>query len=412
MTQKVVIAGAGHAAGQVVTTLRQKQFDGDIVLIGEESWLPYQRPPLSKKYLAGELLAERLYFKPPSFYDDPAIEVRLNTEIAAIHRDDRDIETASGDRIGYDKLVLALGSRPRLLDVEGSNLDGVHYLRTIDDVDRIRRDIVVAKNVVIVGAGYIGLEVAAVACQQGHNVTVLEMADRVMSRVVSPVVSDFYQAQHARHGVGLLLSTGLEGFVGDGRVTAVRTSDGRTLPTDTVVVGVGIVPNTELAASAELDVNNGIVVDDHCQTSDADIFAVGDCTSHPNSIYGRRVRLESVHNALEQAKTAAANISGEDVAYAQVPWFWSDQYDLKLQIAGLSEGYDEVVVRGNPEDASFSCLYLREGCLIACDSINAPRDFVQSKGLIAERKCIDPARLGDSGTQLKDLAQVASPTRQ
>jgi len=411
VTQKVVIAGAGHAAGQVVATLRQKQFDGNIVLVGEESWLPYQRPPLSKKYLAGELPAERLYFKPPNFYDDPAIEIRLNTEIAAIHRDDRDIETSSGDRIGYDKLVLALGSRARLLDVESGDLDGVHYLRSIDDVDRIRRDIDAADNVVIIGAGYIGLEVAAVARQLGHNVTVLEMADRVMSRVVSPAVSEFYQAQHAQHGVELLLSTGLEAFVGEARVTAVTTSDGRTLPADTVVVGVGIVPNTELAASAELDVDNGIVVDDHCQTSDADIFAVGDCTSHPNSIYGRRVRLESVHNALEQAKTAAANISGENVTYAQVPWFWSDQYDLKLQIAGLSEGYDEVVVRGTPEDASFSCLYLREGCLIACDSINAPRDFIQSKGLIAERMCVDPARLGDSGTQLKDLARAASPTR-
>ncbi len=412
MTQKVVIAGAGHAAGQVVTTLRQKQFDGDILLIGEESWLPYQRPPLSKKYLAGELSAERLYFKPPGFYDNPAIEVRLNTEIAAIHRDDRDIETASGDRIGYDKLVLALGSRARLLDVEGSNLGGVHYLRSIDDVDRIRRDIAVAENVVIVGAGYIGLEVAAVTRQLGRNVTVLEMANRVMSRVVSPAVSEFFQGQHAQHGVDLLLSTGLEGFAGVDRVDAVKTSDGRTLPADVVVVGVGIVPNTELAATASLDVDNGIVVDDHCRTSDADVFAVGDCTFHPNRFYGRRLRLESVHNALEQAKTAAANICGEDVAYEQVPWFWSDQYDLKLQIAGLSEGYDEVVMRGDPRNASFSCLYLRDGRLIACDSINAARDFVQSKALIAERICVDPARLGDSGTQLKDLAQVVGLTRQ
>ena len=207
MAQKVVIAGAGHAAGQVVATLRQKQFDGDIVLIGEERWLPYQRPPLSKKYLAGELPAERLHFKPRVFYDDPAVEVRLNTEISAVDCVDHNIETASGDRVDYDKLVLALGSRARRLNVEGSNLGRVHYLRTIDDVDRIRRDLDVARDVVIVGAGYIGLEVAAVARQLGHNVTVLEMADRVMSRVVSPAVSDFYQAQHAQHGVELLLST-------------------------------------------------------------------------------------------------------------------------------------------------------------------------------------------------------------
>lgn len=404
MVQKVVIAGAGHAAGQVVATLRQKQFDGDIVLIGEENRLPYQRPPLSKKYLAGELPAERLYFKPPDFYDDPAVEVRLNTRVAAIHCADHHIETTSGDRVDYHKLVLALGSRARPLNVEGCNLDGVHYLRTIDDVDRIRKDLDVAENVVIVGAGYIGLEVAAVARQLGRNVTVLEMADRVMSRVVSPVVSEFYQAQHTKHGVELLLSTGLEAFVGNGRVHAVKTSDGQTLPVDTVVVGVGILPNTELAATAGLDVNNGIVVDDHSQTSDADIFAVGDCTSHPNSIYGRRLRLESVHNALEQAKTAGANICGADATYAQVPWFWSDQYDLKLQIAGISEGYDDVVMRGDPQAASFSCLYLREGRLIACDAINAPRDFVQSKALIAERATVDTRRLADSRTQLKNLA--------
>jgi len=403
VAQKVVIAGAGHAAGQVVATLRQKQFDGDIVLIGEERWLPYQRPPLSKKYLAGELPAERLHFKPPDFYEDPAVEVRLNTEISAVHCVDHNIETASGDRVDYDKLVLALGSRARPLNVEGNNLGGVHYLRTIDDVDRIRRDLVVAGDVVIVGAGYIGLEVAAVACQLGHNVTVLEMADRVMSRVVSPVVSDFYQAQHVQHGVELLLSTGLEAIVGNDKVQAVKTSDGRTLAADIVIVGIGILPNTELAATAGLDVDNGIVVDNRCQTSDADIFAVGDCTVHPNSIYGRRLRLESVHNALEQAKTAAANICGEDAAYAQVPWFWSDQYDLKLQIAGISDGYDDVVVRGDPQAGSFSCLYLRAGRLIACDAINAPRDFVQSKALIAERMTIDPRRLGDSGTQLKDL---------
>jgi 3-phenylpropionate/trans-cinnamate dioxygenase ferredoxin reductase subunit len=400
----VVIAGAGHAAGQVVASLKQKKFDGIIVLVGEEAWLPYQRPPLSKKYLAGEMPAERLYVKPSSFYDDPAIEVHLNTEIAAIHRHDRNVETASGERIDYDKLVLATGSRARLLDTVGSDLNGVHYLRSIDDVDRIRRDIDAAQKVVIVGAGYIGLEVAAVMRQLGHDVTVLEMADRVMNRVVSPVVSDFYQEQHARNGVELLLSTALEAIVGDDRVNAVMTSDDRTLPADTVVIGIGIVPNSELAVSAGLDVDNGIVVDDHCRTSDIDVYAVGDCTSHPSSIYGRRLRLESVHNALEQAKTAAANICGEDVAYAQVPWFWSDQYDLKLQIAGISEGYDEVVVRGDPKGAAFSCLYLRDGQLIACDSINAPRDFVQSKALIAGRKRIDPARLGNSETPLKDLA--------
>lgn len=404
MVQQLVIAGAGHAAGQVVATLKQKKFEGEILLIGDEAWLPYQRPPLSKKFLAGELPAERLYFKPPNFYDETNIEVRLNTSITAVDREDHSIETATGDKISYDKLILALGSRVRRVDVDGSNLDGVHYLRNIDDVERIHKDVDTAGNVVIVGAGYIGLEVAAVMRQLGHNVTVIEMADRVMSRVVSPIVSGFFQQQHTEHGVQLQLSTGLKRFIGDNHVSAVETDDGRTFPADAVIIGIGIVPNTEIAAAAGLQIDNGIIVDDHCQTSDTDVYAVGDCTAHPNSIYGRRLRLESVHNALEQAKTAAMNICGDNVRYSQVPWFWSDQYDLKLQIAGLSEAYDDIVVRGSPQDAVFSCLYLRDGRLIACDAINSPRDFMQSKALIASQATIDPQRLADSGNQLKDLA--------
>ena len=312
--------------------------------------------------------------------------------------------TAAGERIAYDTLVLATGSRVRHVQVPGCEMAGLHYLRSIDDVSRIQRDMGSARNVVIIGAGYIGLEVAAVTRQLGFDVRVLEMADRVMNRVVSPAVSAFYQAEHAARGVHLMLSTALEGIEGDTRVNAVRTDDGQSLPADLVIAGIGIVPNTELAASAGLDVNNGIVVDAHCRTADPNIYAVGDCTYHPNSIYGRHVRLESVHNAIEQAKTAAANICGNSVEYSQVPWFWSDQYDLKLQIAGLSEGYDEVVVRGEPAARSFSCLYLRDGMLIACDAINAPRDFMQSKALIAARQRMAPERLADSGVQLRDLA--------
>ena len=403
MGQQIVIAGAGHAAGQVVATLRQKKYEGRIVLIGDEPWLPYQRPPLSKKFLAGELAAERLYFKPPGFYEDPSIDVRLETEVTAIDRVEQRVETSRGDSIRYDNLVLALGSRVRKIDVDGSSLAGIHYLRHINDVNRIRRSMQGADQVVIVGAGYIGLEVAAVARQLGHSVTVLEMADRVMSRVVSPAVSEFYQARHSAEGVGLILSTGLEAFLGSDRVEAVATSDGRKVPADAVVVGVGILPNTELATSAGLDVDNGIVVDEYCRTSDDRIYAIGDCTSHPNRIYGRRIRLESVHNALEQAKTAAASICGDDVEYRQVPWFWSDQYDLKLQIAGLSEGYDDVVVRGDPATGSFACMYLRENKLVACDAINAPRDFMQSKKLIADGCSPDRTRLANPDLQLKDL---------
>ena len=403
MTKQIVIAGAGHAAGQVVATLKQKKFDGSIVMIGEEPWLPYQRPPLSKKFLSGELPAERLYFKPPAFYEDPNIDVRLDDAVLSIDKAARSVETRGGETVSYDALVLAIGSRVRRVRTAGSSLEGVHYLRSIDDVDRIRADLDQANQVVIVGAGYIGLEVAAVARQLGNEVTVLEMADRVMSRVVSPAVSTFYQKQHVTRGVNLLLSTGLDEFVGDNRVTAITTSDGSRIPADTVIVGVGILPNTELAAQAGLDVDDGIVVDSHCCTSDVSIYAVGDCTSHPNAIYDRRLRLESVHNALEQAKTAAANICGESVEYSQVPWFWSDQYDIKLQIAGLSDGYDEVVLRGNPDNGSFACMYLRDGRLIACDAVNAPRDFMQSKKLIADRCEPDRSRLANTDVQLKDL---------
>jgi 3-phenylpropionate/trans-cinnamate dioxygenase ferredoxin reductase subunit len=382
VTERTVIAGAGHAAGQVIATLKQQQYAGHIVLVGDEDYLPYQRPPLSKKFLAGALPAERLHFKPASFYDDPRIEVRLQTTITTIDRDKKSVHTEGGESISYDKLVLALGSRARRLTVEGANLAGVHYLRSIKDVDDIRAELNHARRAVIIGAGYIGLEVAAVMQQQGLDVTVVELADRVMSRVVSPEISDFYQIEHANQGVKLRLSTGV--------------------PADFVIVGIGIVANTELAASAGLSVDNGIVVDDRCQTSDPAVYAIGDCTAHPNIIYDRQIRLESVHNALEQAKTAAANICGKETHYAQVPWFWSDQYDLKLQIAGLSEGYDEIVIRGNPANRSFACLYLKNGRLIATDAVNAPREFVQSKDLIASHAKIESARLADTEIPLRD----------
>lgn len=403
MTDTIVIAGAGHGAGQVVASLKQHEFDGRIVLIGDEPYLPYQRPPLSKKFLAGEMPPQRLYFKPASFYEDPHIEVRLETRVDRIDRDARKVVTSQGEEIVYDKLVLAIGSRVRTVDVPGIDLPGVHYLRSIADVDAIRADAASRKNVVIVGAGYIGLEVAAVCRQLGLEVAVVEMADRVMTRVVSPHVSDYFQLRHTTHGVRLLLSTGLAGFEGRRRLKRVLTDDGQSIAADFAVVGVGILPNTELAADAGLDVDDGIVVDDHCRTSDPDIYAIGDCTRHPNAIYGRDLRLESVHNALEQAKTAAGNICGTDSAYSQVPWFWSDQYDIKLQIAGLSDGYDDVVVRGDPSAGSFACLYLREGVLIAVDAINSPREFMQSKALIEKHARIDAGKLADSGLMLKDL---------
>lgn len=403
MENTVVIAGAGHAAGQIVATLKQKKFAGKIVLLGDEAHLPYQRPPLSKKFLAGELPAERLYVKPASFYEDADIELRLNSRIADIDCNAKSVRTDQGEQFHYSQLILATGSRVRRIDVDGAELEGVHYLRSIQDVDKIRAAMSAAERLVIIGAGYIGLEVAAVARSAGLDVTVVEMADRVMSRVVSPEISAFYEQEHRDRGVNLKLSTGLEAFRGDHAVNAVETTDGQAIPADFVVVGIGIVPNTELAEMAGLAVDDGIVVDDRCVTSDPNIYAVGDCTRHPNAIYDRHIRLESVHNALEQAKTAAANICGDDLHYSQVPWFWSDQYDLKLQIAGLSEGYDQVVIRGDTKDRSFACCYLKNGTLIAVDAINSPRDFMQAKALIAAAAAPDPAQLAHSDTMLKEL---------
>ncbi len=402
--KNVVIVGAGHGAGQAVAALRQQQYAGTITLIGDEPWLPYQRPPLSKKYLAGELPAERLYFKPASFYDDAAIRLMLNTRVSSIDRDTRSVTTATGDTIGYDELLIATGSRPRTLALPGVDLDGVHYLRSIRDVDEIRAGMQAGKRLTIVGAGYIGLEVAAVATTLGMQVTVIEMADRVMSRVVSPELSAFYASVHSRHGVNFRFSAGLKGFTGTSHVQQVELASGEVIPADSVVIGVGIVPNVELAEAAGIETSDGVVVDDHCRTSDPHIYAIGDCSMHPNTLLGVQLRLESVHNALEQAKTAAANICGEEAVYCQVPWFWSDQYDLKLQIAGISQGYDQVVIRGSMEERAFACLYLRDGQLIAVDAVNRPKEFVQSKALIAAHARIAPAMLADSSIELREMS--------
>lgn len=404
MTNRVVVVGAGHAAGQLATSLAQHPYDGPITLIGNEPYLPYQRPPLSKKFLAGEVDVERLFVRPESFYADAGIDLRLDTHVDSLDREAKRLHTSGGDVIDYDKLVLALGSRVRRLRVDGTDLEGVHYLRNIADVSAIRDDFAKATRVIVIGAGYIGLEVAAVARQAGLDVTVLEIADRVMSRVVSPEISDFYQIEHTNQGVKLRLSTGVKSINGKKRVKSVTTSNGEEIPADVVIVGVGIVPNTELATAADLEVDDGIVVDDRCVTSDPDIYAIGDCTMHPNAIFDRNMRLESVHNAVEQAKIAAANLCGIDERYCDVPWFWSDQYDLKLQIAGLSDGYDDVIIRGNPAERSFSCIYLRDNRIIAVDAINAPRDFVHSKQLIACQAAVDASRVADADVELKSLA--------
>jgi 3-phenylpropionate/trans-cinnamate dioxygenase ferredoxin reductase subunit len=406
MYERVVIAGGGQAAVQAIDTLRRKGFTGGLVLIGDEPWLPYQRPPLSKKYLAGALERERLLLRPQHFYESHSVEARLGRRIEEIARGEQRLRLDEGSSIAYDALLIATGSRPRPLAAPGADLEGVYFLRTIADVERIRAELAPGARLVIVGGGYIGLEVAATAREVGLEVTVLEMADRVMNRVVCPQLSTFYQAEHARHGVRILCNSRVRALApapGTRRVRAVVTEDGEEHAAVVVVVGCGVLPADELAVAAGLVCENGVVVDDRCRTSDPTIYAAGDCTSHPSVRYGRRLRLESVDNAFEQGASAALNLLGMDTVHDKVPWFWSDQYDLKLIIIGISQGYDTVVLRGDPATRSFSACYLRGGELIAIDTINSPKDQMAARKLIAARARPDPDRLANHTIPMKEV---------
>lgn len=409
MSDHVVIVGAGHAAGQAAASLRQEGYEGAITMIGNEPYIPYQRPPLSKKFLAGEIGIDRVYFKPPEFYEKENVTVKLGTRVTEIDRKTKTVHTDQGETLTYSKLLLTTGSRVRELNLPGFDLEGVFYLRNVGDVEGIQSYFNKGGKCVIVGGGYIGLEVAAVAAKHGIDVTVLEMAPMVMARVVDPIVSRFYERVHKEEGVKILTGAAVSGFEGkNGQLTKVTCADGTAHEADFVVVGVGILPNVELAVEANLKVENGIAVDECCHTSDPDIYAAGDCTNHPNPLLGERLRLESVHNALEQAKTAAAAICGKEKPYAQIPWFWSDQYDLKLQIVGLSAGYDQAVVRGNPEEGrSFAVFYLKEGRLIAVDAINRAPEFMMSKQLIAKGVSIPAEKLKDENINMKEMAAFA-----
>jgi 3-phenylpropionate/trans-cinnamate dioxygenase ferredoxin reductase subunit len=406
MAETFVIVGAGQAAAQAVDSLHRDRFAGRLVVVGDESHPPYQRPPLSKKFLAGELPLERLAVKPAAFYETAGAELRLGVRAEGLDLARRELLLADGERLGYDRLLLATGSAPRKVAVPGHDLVGIHYLRTIADVDRIRAELAPGARVVIVGAGYIGLEAAATCRSLGHEVDVIEVAARVMNRVAAPAVSAFFAAEHERAGVRLHLGAELGAFVpraaDSRRVGAVATQGGASFAADVVIVGVGVLPNTGLAAAAGLACDNGIAVDEHCCTSDAAVYAAGDCASQPSLRYGRRVRLESVDNAFEQAKTAAANMQGGRVAHDKVPWFWSDQYDLKLLIVGLNFDHDEVVLRGRPETRSFACCYLKAGELVAIECVNNPKDYMVAKKLIAERVRCDRGRLADPLIPLKD----------
>lgn len=406
MPEKIVIIGAGQAGGQAAQSLRSAGFEGEITLIGDEPHAPYQRPPLSKKYLMGEMDVDRIELKPKSFYGGANIHLHLKTRADAIDRSAKTVSLSTGEIVPYDKLVLATGSRVRELDMPGATLPNVFYLRTIDDVDGIRGALTEGTKLAVIGGGYIGLEVAAVSLKLGAQVTVVEMADRVLNRVVAPEISAFFEKLHKDAGVDLRVDTGVTKIVEDaGKVAGIESSDGTLIPADVIVIGVGILPNDDLASAAGLDVDNGIVVDEYAQTSDPDIFAAGDCANLPSALVGRRIRLESVQNAIDQAKTVANTIMGNKKPYNEVPWFWSDQYDIKLQIAGLSFGYDQTVVRGNPDEKSFAVFYLKEGAVIAVDAINAVPEFMIGKRLVGAAAKIEPTLLADMSVSMKEMMQ-------
>ncbi|MHA6265963.1 FAD-dependent oxidoreductase [uncultured Aliiroseovarius sp.] len=397
----VVVIGAGQAGASLVAKLRNAGFDGEITLIGAETAPPYQRPPLSKAYLLGEMEVERLYLRPESFYAENNITLRLGTQVDAIDAANH-LVVIGDEKLPYDQLALTTGSVPRRLPGSiGGALEGVHVVRTLDDVDRMATEFSQGRRVLIIGGGYIGLEAAAVAAKKGLKVTLVEMADRILQRVAAPETSDYFRALHTAHGVDIREGVGLDRLTGDGRVTGAVLSDGTTLEVDFAIVGVGIAPDTTLAEAAGLEIDNGIKTDALGRTSDTAIWAAGDCASFP--YHGTRIRLESVPNAIDQAEIVARNIMGENVDYIATPWFWSDQYDVKLQIAGLNVGYDNVVTRRDGDDASASFWYFQGDTLLAVDAMNDPRAYMVGKRLIESGKSPDKAIVADSASDLKPL---------
>jgi 3-phenylpropionate/trans-cinnamate dioxygenase ferredoxin reductase subunit len=379
----IVIVGAGQAAAQLVLSLRQGGYKEPIRMIGDEPYAPYQRPPLSKKFLTERPPADTLYFRPEKFWSEQGVQADFGVPVMAIDRAAKRVMFADG-HAGYETLFLSTGTRARDLPLPGARLDGVFSLRKIDDVRALRGPMDAARHVVIVGGGYIGLEVAAVARSEGRDVTVLEAEERVMKRVTSPVISDFMQNFHRSRGVDVRVGARLAAIEGGAKVSQVKLADGTELPADLVLLAVGARPNDDLAAAADLPCEDGIVVDNHGRTADPTIWAAGDCTRFPSRRYGRRLRLECVQNAIDQAKAVASALLGKPQAYDPVPWFWSDQYELKLQMAGLSEGYDDATTVGDVAAARFSVEYRRNGKLVAVDAVNDGRAYMSGRKRIAE----------------------------
>ena len=380
----VAIVGAGQAGFQAAASLRQEGFAGRIVMIGDEPVAPYQRPPLSKSYLAGDSRLDELWLRPESFYTQHRIEVLAGETVTAIDRTERRLRLASGGALPCNYLVLATGARCRPLPVPGADLDGVLPLRTLADADVLRERLDQARDIVVVGAGFIGLEFASVAITRGAAVRIIEVTQQPMGRVVSATISKFFTDAHRRWGAEVLLGTGVTRIVGaSGRVSGVETSDGRHLTADLVLICIGVIPNAEIAKEAGLAVDNGIVVDERLVTTDPAILAIGDCANFPTHFANGRVRLESVQNAVDQGRCVAAHIAGKSTPYDKVPWFWSDQGDLKLQIAGITVGHDTAVLRGDPESGHFSVFCFRGGRLIGVESVNQTADHVVARRLLA-----------------------------
>lgn len=407
MQYDVVIVGAGQGGAYAAIQLRQQGFEGSIALIGRESEPPYERPPLSKEYMLGDKEWERLLIRPATFWADRGIELLLSTEVTSVAAEAREVTLQDGRAIGFGELIWATGGDPRPLSCPGADLQGVHAVRTRADADAILAGLGSVERVAIVGGGYIGLEAAAVLRKLGKEVTLLEVLPRVLARVAGPQLSEFYEKEHRDHGVDLRTNTGVVEILGEGTVSGVRLSDDSVVDCQMVIVGIGIIPAVGPLLSAGAAGGNGVDVDQYCRTILPHVWAIGDCAAHANGYAdGAVIRLESVQNANDMAGCVAKAITGDPQPYGATPWFWSNQYDLKLQTVGLSAGHDAAVLRGDPATRSFSVLYLKDGKLIACDAVNMVKDYVQARKLVEEGAKIAPEDMADTSRPLKELDRL------
>ena len=403
----ILIVGTGHGGAQAAIALRQRGFAGSIAMVGEEAEIPYERPPLSKDYLAGDKDFDRILIRPAAFWAERTIALLTGHRVVGVDATAHRIATACGAEIGYGTLIWAAGGHARRLSCDGHDLAGVHSVRNRADVDQLTRELPTTQRVAVIGGGYIGLEAAAVLTKLGKHVVLLEALPRVLARVAGEPLSRFYEGEHRAHGVDVRLNVGVASIEGEqGRVSGVRLADGEIIPCDMAIVGIGIVPAVEPLLAAGATGTNGVSVDDHCRTTLPDVFAVGDCAQHVNQFAGdASIRLESVQNANDMGTIVAKLLTGTAEPYHAVPWFWSNQYDLKLQTVGISTGFDATVVRGDIAERSFSVVYLRDGAVIALDCVNAVKDYVQGKGLVQDRAMPDLNLLADASVPLKTLME-------